>query len=363
MVPDGVGTLELATAIAHPALGRSIGSHLVRRQRWWPSRSCRSCCRGRPDHLCRPEGRQRPRRGRRLVLGAASSCRSTASALFVAAGRRSRCCSASLFVLPIGGADMPVVISLLNSFTGLAAAATGFVLRNDVLIVAGTLVGASGTLLTQMMGRAMNRSLANVLFGAFGGADGGAGADRGRRRGGTVRSSRRRRTPPCCWRTRRRVVIVPGYGLAVAQAQHAVRELADHLEKRRDRREVRHPPRRRPHAGPHERAAGRGRRAVPAALRDGADQPGVRAHRRRARDRRQRRHQPGGARRRRRARSTACRSSRSIGPSRSSCSSARMGTGFAGIDNDALLRAADCSMLFGDAKASLNALVAAVGAL
>ena len=73
-----------------------------------------------------------------------------------------------LFVLPIGGADMPVVISLLNAFTGLAAAATGFELENNVLIVAGMLVGASGTLLTLMMGRAMNRSIANVLFGAFG---------------------------------------------------------------------------------------------------------------------------------------------------------------------------------------------------
>src|SRR5207253_7125639 len=96
-----------------------------------------------------------------------------------------------LFVLPIGGADMPVVISLLNAFTGIAAAATGFELENDVLIVSGALVGASGTLLTILMGRAMNRSIANVLFGAFGqvavapgGAAASAGAD-----GGTVRSA------------------------------------------------------------------------------------------------------------------------------------------------------------------------------
>jgi len=135
-----------------------------------------------------------------------------------------------LFVLPIGGADMPVVISLLNAFTGLAAAATGFVLHNDVLIVSGMLVGASGTLLTILMGRAMNRSLANVLFGAFGtiqtGVDGaGPAAD------GAVRST----TPEdvaIMLAYAKRVVVVPGYGLAVAQAQHDVRRLADELEKR-----------------------------------------------------------------------------------------------------------------------------------
>ncbi|HUY86209.1 MAG TPA: NAD(P)(+) transhydrogenase (Re/Si-specific) subunit beta, partial [Acidimicrobiales bacterium] len=135
------------------------------------------------------------------------------------------------FVLPIGGADMPVVISLLNSFTGLAVAASGFVLGNVLLIVAGTLVGASGTLLTRMMSQAMGRSLANVLFGAFGkvvemdtsGAAGGedrpvrsAGADDI----GTLLAYSSK------------VVIVPGYGLAVAQAQHTVKELADALEKR-----------------------------------------------------------------------------------------------------------------------------------
>ncbi len=134
-------------------------------------------------------------------------------------------------VLPIGGADMPVVISLLNAFTGLAAASTGFVLRNDALIIAGTLVGASGTLLTQLMAKAMNRPLRNVLFGAFGGAVAGPG--------GSGDGSQRpvRETSPmdvaAMLAYARRVVIVPGYGLAVAQAQHAVRELADHLEKRR----------------------------------------------------------------------------------------------------------------------------------
>jgi NAD(P) transhydrogenase subunit beta len=133
------------------------------------------------------------------------------------------------FVMPIGGADVPVVISLLNSFTGLAVAASGFVLSNTVLIVAGTLVGASGTLLTRMMSNAMGRSLPNIIFGAFGavvtaGAAGEAG-DRSVRSGtaediGTLLAYSRR------------VVIVPGYGLAVAQAQHTIRELADLLESR-----------------------------------------------------------------------------------------------------------------------------------
>src|SRR6266511_1859488 len=135
-----------------------------------------------------------------------------------------------LFVLPIGGADMPVVISLLNAFTGLAAAATGFVLHSNVLIVSGMLVGASGTLLTMLMGRAMNRSVANVLFRAFGkivaGPEGAAATD-----GASVRSA----TPDdvaVMLAYAKRVVIVPGYGLAVAQAQHDVRSLADLLEAR-----------------------------------------------------------------------------------------------------------------------------------
>jgi NAD(P) transhydrogenase subunit beta len=135
-----------------------------------------------------------------------------------------------LFVLPIGGADMPVVISLLNSFTGLAAASTGFVLNNNVLIISGALVGASGTLLTLLMGKAMNRSVTNVLFGAFGavhassaGASGGSTAE--------VRSVTAEDTAALlAYATQ--VIIVPGYGMAVAQAQHSIRELEDLLEKR-----------------------------------------------------------------------------------------------------------------------------------
>src|SRR6266567_9227722 len=134
------------------------------------------------------------------------------------------------FVLPIGGADMPVVISLLNAFTGLAVAASGFTLHNFALIVAGTLVGASGSLLTKLMSDAMGRSLTNTLFGAFGQVKAGAAIATG----GQARQVRSG-TPEdlaTLLAYSRRVIIVPGYGLAVAQAQHAVRELAELLEKR-----------------------------------------------------------------------------------------------------------------------------------
>jgi NAD(P) transhydrogenase subunit beta len=134
------------------------------------------------------------------------------------------------FVLPIGGADMPVVISLLNAFTGLAVAASGFLLNNFALIVAGTLVGASGSLLTKMMSDAMGRSLANVLFGAFGKTPAGAVAAAGKE-GRSVRSGNAEDLGTLLAYSQR-VIIVPGYGLAVAQAQHAARELADILEKR-----------------------------------------------------------------------------------------------------------------------------------
>jgi proton-translocating NAD(P)+ transhydrogenase subunit beta len=134
-----------------------------------------------------------------------------------------------LFVLPIGGADMPVVISLLNAFTGLAVAAGGFELENNVLIVAGMLVGASGTLLTLMMSRAMNRSIANVLFGAFGQVSAQAAAVAAGDAGGSVRSASAEDVAVMLAYAHK-VVFVPGYGLAVAQAQHDVRQLADLLE-------------------------------------------------------------------------------------------------------------------------------------
>jgi H+-translocating NAD(P) transhydrogenase subunit beta len=136
----------------------------------------------------------------------------------------------TMFVLPIGGGDMPVVISILNSLTGLAAALTGFVLHNQMLVVAGVLVGASGTLLTLLMSTAMNRSVANVLFGAFGAASGDASTQTS-----VVGRTVRQTTPEdtaIALAYARSVVIVPGYGLAVAEAQHTVRELATDLEKR-----------------------------------------------------------------------------------------------------------------------------------
>jgi len=134
------------------------------------------------------------------------------------------------FVLPIGGADMPVVISLLNACTGLAVAATGFTLNNFALIVAGTLVGASGSLLTKLMSDAMGRSIGNILFGAFGQVRAGASAAAGAQ-GRSVRSASAEDLGTLLAYSQR-VIIVPGYGLAVAQAQHAARELADVLEKR-----------------------------------------------------------------------------------------------------------------------------------
>ncbi|HEY3543864.1 MAG TPA: NAD(P)(+) transhydrogenase (Re/Si-specific) subunit beta [Gaiellaceae bacterium] len=136
-----------------------------------------------------------------------------------------------LFVLPIGGADMPVVISLLNAFTGLAVALGGFELESNVLIVSGMLVGASGTLLTLMMGRAMNRSITNVLFGAFGQVSAGAVAAASGDGGGTVRSANAEDVAVMLAYANK-VVFVPGYGLAVAQAQHDVRQLADLLEEK-----------------------------------------------------------------------------------------------------------------------------------
>ena len=131
-----------------------------------------------------------------------------------------------LAVIPIGGADMPVVISLLNSYSGLAACAAGFVILNNVLIVAGCLVGASGIILTNIMCKAMNRSLANVLFSGF-------GASSSATSGAQVAGEARSLSPADAYlvlEAARSVIIVPGYGMAVAQAQHAVKELGDLLQ-------------------------------------------------------------------------------------------------------------------------------------
>lgn len=134
-----------------------------------------------------------------------------------------------LTVLPIGGADMPVVISLLNSYSGIAASMAGFVINNNLLIISGALVGAAGLILTNIMCKAMNRTLGNVLFGAFGGGDGGGGAGPAADTDKTVHET----TPEdvalqCAYAGK--VVIAPGYGLAVAQAQHVLKEVADKLE-------------------------------------------------------------------------------------------------------------------------------------
>jgi NAD(P) transhydrogenase subunit beta len=265
-----------------------------------------------------------------------------------------------LFVLPIGGADMPVVISLLNSFTGIAAAASGFVLHNDLLIVSGALVGASGTLLTRMMGQAMNRPLTNVLFGAFGGGGGGPAAAGAGTAGGSVRSLGAA-DAAVLLAYANRVVIVPGYGLAVAQAQHVARELADLLEARKiDVRYAIHP------------VAGRMPGHMNVLLAE-ADVPYPQLYE-------MERINPEFARTdvvlvvgandvtNPAARTSpespiygmpileVDRAKQVIVLKRS------LGTGFAGVDN-ALYYEPNCSMLFGDAKASLNALVSAVSAL
>jgi len=133
-----------------------------------------------------------------------------------------------LFVLPVGGADVPIVISLLNAFTGLTVAASGYVLENTLLLVAGTLVGASGTILTRLMAAAMGRSIASILFGAFRACTAVAGPGGA---GRPVRSGSPEDVAILLGYARK-VVIVPGYGLAVAQAQHTIRELAELLEGR-----------------------------------------------------------------------------------------------------------------------------------
>ena len=135
-----------------------------------------------------------------------------------------------LLVIPIGGADMPVVIALLNSYSGLAATATGFVLSNNVLVIGGSLVGASGIILTRIMCKAMNRSMVNVLFGVMGPVEGQT-TTADEIYAGRIKSATSDEVA-MVFDAARRVVIVPGYGMAVAQAQHAVRALADLLESR-----------------------------------------------------------------------------------------------------------------------------------
>ncbi len=258
-----------------------------------------------------------------------------------------------MMIIPIGGADMPTVISLLNSYAGLSAAAMGFVLNSKLLIVAGALDGASGFILSVNMSKAMNRSFTNVLFGAFGQVQARGRAARWRRK--PVRSA----TPEeaaAILAAANKVVIVPGYGMAVAQAQHKVRELYDALTQARRRREVRHPSGRRPHARAHERAAGRGRHPLRQAARHGRDQRRLPADGRGADHRRQRRDQSGGA--------QPTQSSPIYGMPILDVDKARtvmvikrsMSPGFAGIDNP-LYYLDKTLMLFGDAKQFVNSIV------
>ena len=172
-----------------------------------------------------------------------------------------------LLVLPIGGADMPTVISLLNSYAGLAAVAMGFVMENKLLITAGALDGASGLILSIVMCKAMNRSFSNVLFGAFGQVQAVSGEIERR----TAKSATAEDAAQIL-ENASTVVVIPGYGMAVSQAQHRVHDLYEELAEAGRRCEVRHPSRRGPHAGPHERAAGRGRDSLRPPRRNGRHQ-------------------------------------------------------------------------------------------
>ena len=259
-----------------------------------------------------------------------------------------------LMTLPIGGADMPVVISLYNALTGLAVGLEGYVLGNGALIIAGIVVGAAGTLLTQMMAKAMNRSIGNVLFAGFG-AKGGQELE-------SIEGSMKESSPDDAavtlafapeghHRARLRHGRRPGaaQGLGAGQAARRPRHPG----------EVRHPPGRRPHARAHERAARRGRRALRHDLRPGRDQRRVPDRRRRHRHRRQRRREPGRPRRPRQPHLRHADPGRGQGASRRSSIKRGRGAGFAGIENK-LFYADNTRMVYGDAQDVAGKLIAGV---
>jgi H+-translocating NAD(P) transhydrogenase subunit beta len=189
-------------------------------------------------------------------------------------------------IMAIGGADMPVVVSMLNSYSGWAAAAIGFTLSNDLLIVTGALVGSSGAILSYIMCRAMNRNFVSVILGGWGGATGPAQEIEGEQiaiDADGVASALEDADS---------VIIVPGYGMAVAQAQGSISELTKRLRAKGKDRALRHPPRRRPAARPHERAARRGEGALRHRAGDGRDQRRLPLDRRRHRHRLERHREP-----------------------------------------------------------------------
>ena len=193
-------------------------------------------------------------------------------------------------VMAIGGGDMPVVVSLLNSYSGWAAAAAGFMLSNDLLIVTGALVGSSGAILSYIMCKAMNRSIFNVILGGFG-AEAGAKPAPGAAPAGKVTETNVNEVADWLLAARH-VVIVPGYGMAVAQAQHAGEGHLVAADREGRHLPLRDPPGRGPAAGAHERAARRGERLLRHRQGDGRDQPRLPRDGGRDGDRRQRHREP-----------------------------------------------------------------------